>query len=233
MAITKMRAELNGIFISGKVNVEELNRKYKELSPEARIAELYKDFKTILYTSSFGTTAAFLIHLFHKVNPEQKIHFLETTFHFSETIEYKNELIKRFNLNVEDLKGDEWRNNFTHKDETWKKDPDLCCSINKVEPLEKIKPAYEVWVSGLMHSQNEHRSKLDIFESRGGIIKFYPIIDVTENEAEEYMIKHQLPAHPLKYEGYNSIGCVQCTSLGKARVGRWINKSKTECGLHL
>lgn len=215
------------------MNLEELNKKYLPLSPEQRIAELYKDFSRILYTSSFGATAAYLIHLFHKIKPGQKIFFLETTYHFPETLAYKKQLTGQLQLEVEDLKGDEWRSSFTRSDETWKKDPDLCCSINKVEPLGKIMPHYEVWVSGLMRSQNEHRSKLNIFESRNGILKFYPIIDVSESEAEEYIASHGLPQHPLKLQGYNSIGCVHCTTKGKAREGRWIDKSKTECGLHL
>jgi phosphoadenosine phosphosulfate reductase len=215
------------------MNIEELNKKYLRLSPEERLTEIYKDFKSVLYTSSFGASAVYLIHLFHKVRPEQPIHFLDTTYHFPETMVYRKQLADLLNLDIVDLKGDDFRNNFTRHDETWKKDPDLCCSINKVEPLEKIKPEYEVWVSGLMHSQNSYRSNLKIFEERNGIIKFYPIIDVSEEEAEKYILKNNLPQHPLKNKGYNSIGCVHCTTKGKSREGRWIDKSKTECGLHL
>lgn len=215
------------------MKIEELNKKYLPLSPLERIREVYKDFSKVLYTSSFGSTAAYLIHLFSKANPGQMIHFLDTTYHFPETLDYKNKLKELLGLRVVELKGDEFRNNFTRSDETWKKDADLCCSINKVEPLEKIRPFYEVWVSGLMHSQNQYRSQLKIFEERNGIIKFYPIIDMKEEEAEQYILENNLPQHPLKDKGYNSIGCIHCTAKGKSREGRWIDKSKTECGLHL
>lgn len=215
------------------MDLTELNKKYGALSPEQRISELYNDFSRVLYTSSFGASAVYLIHLFHKVKPGQKIHFLDTSYHFPETVKYKNELTQLLDLNVEDVRGDDFRNKFTRSDETWRKDPDLCCSINKVEPLEKIKPDYEVWVSGLMRSQTTHRSNLSIFEQQNGIVKFYPIIDVSEEEAEKYIRANNLPVHPLKLQGYNSIGCIHCTSKGKAREGRWIDKSKTECGLHL
>ncbi len=215
------------------MELTELNERYLALSPQQRIEELYKDFSEMLYTSSFGTTAVYLIHLFNQVKPEQKIHFLDTTFHFPETLEYKKKLTELLNLKVVDLRGEEWRNQFTREDETWKKDPDLCCSVNKVEPVEKIKSQYQVWVSGLMRTQSEHRSKLRIFEKRNGIIKFYPIIDVTEDEAQDYIKQNDLPVHPLKEKGYSSIGCMHCTTKGKAREGRWIDKSKTECGLHL
>ena len=215
------------------MDIGELNIRYAPLNPAQRISELYKDFSKILYTSSFGTTAVYLLHLFSKVKPEEKIHFLDTTYHFQETLDYKKQLTKLFNLNVIDLRGEEWRNKFTRDDNTWGKDPDLCCSVNKVEPLEKIKPDYEVWVSGLMSSQNEYRNPLRIFEEKGSIIKFFPIIDTSEEGAYKYIKEHNLPEHPLKAKGYNSVGCTHCTVAGKEREGRWINKSKTECGLHL
>ena len=215
------------------MKIEELNKKYGPLKPEQRLAELGKDFNKVLYTSSFGTTAVYLLHLFSKVNREQPIYFLDTTYHFPETLEYRDRLIKLFGLKVIDLKGDEWRNNFTREDRTWEKDPDLCCSVNKVEPLEKIKPEFDVWVSGLMSSQNEYRNPLRVFEQKNDMLKIFPIIDVSEEQAYQYMLDNKLPMHPLKEKGYNSIGCTHCTVAGKAREGRWINKSKTECGLHL
>jgi phosphoadenosine phosphosulfate reductase len=215
------------------MDLDQLNLKYRDLSPEEKIRTLYTDFSRVLFTSSFGTTAVYLLHLFSKVRPGEKVYFLDTTYHFPETMAYKDQLIKLLNLDVVELKGDEWRNKFTREDRTWEKDPDLCCSVNKVEPLEKIKTEFEVWVSGLMRSQNEHRSSLPIFEQRGSLIKFYPIVDVTEEQALEYIRKNNLPEHPLRLKGYSSVGCTHCTVAGKAREGRWINKSKTECGLHL
>ena len=214
------------------MNLEELNKKYLPLTPEERIREIYKDFNKVLFTSSFGTTAIYLLHLFHKVKPEEKIYFLDTTYHFNETITYKEELTKLWNLNVVDIKPEEWKNKFTLDDKTWSTDPDLCCSINKVEPMEKIKADYEVWVSGLMGSQNTHRENLKIVEQKENIIKFYPIIDKTEEDTKLYMKENNLPEHPLLSQGFHSVGCVHCTVAGHGRTGRWSNKSKTECGLH-
>lgn len=215
------------------MNTQELNKKYSPLSPEERIKELYKDFDKILFTSSFGTTAAFLLHLFHKVKPEQTIYFLDTTYHFNETLEYKKQLSDLLHLNVMDLKAEEWKNKFTTQDKTWNTDPDLCCSINKVEPFDKIKNNFQVWVSGLMSSQNKYRETLKVFEEKDGILKFYPLVDLKEQDALDYIKKHQLPEHPLLKAGFNSVGCFHCTVAGKGRSGRWVNKSKTECGLHL
>jgi phosphoadenosine phosphosulfate reductase len=215
------------------MNIEALNSKYGALEPEQRIAELKNDFPKVLFTSSFGTTSVYLLHLFSVARPGEKVYFLDTTYHFPETIAYKEQLTKLFNLNIVELKGEEWRNKFTRDDMTWEKDPDLCCSVNKVEPLEKVKPDFDVWVSGLMSTQNEYRNPLKIFEVKNEILKFFPIIDVSEEEAFNYIKRNQLPEHPLLGKGYHSIGCTHCTIPGKAREGRWVNKSKTECGLHL
>lgn len=215
------------------MDIEGLNEKYRLLSPEERVKMLYKDFSSILFTSSFGATSVLLIHLFRKVNPNQEILFLNTTYHFAETLEYKSRLTKELKLNVKDVLPEDWKNKFTFEDQTWKKDPDLCCSINKVEPLEKIKGNYDVWVSGLMSWQTPHRKSLDIFDNSGDIIKFHPVIDMSEEEMKKYMDKNKLHGHPLIKAGYSSIGCFHCTVKGKGRQGRWVNKSKDECGLHL
>ncbi len=215
--------------------IQALNDKYRPLGVEERIRELYNDFAPgkVMLTSSFAATSAFFLYLFSRVHPDQPVFFIDTGFHFPETLEYKNRLIELYGLKVVDIRAEDWKHEFTVKDQTWKSDPDFCCSINKVEPLEEIKQHYEVWASGLMRWQTEHRASLDIFEVRGGIIKFYPLIDVTKEERDAYIREHKLPFHPLVFKGYSSIGCVNCTVPGEDRSGRWNNCPKTECGLHL
>tara|TARA_Y100000739_G_C20533142_1_gene429919 strand:+ start:92 stop:745 length:654 start_codon:yes stop_codon:yes gene_type:complete len=217
------------------MTLEELNKKYKALTPRERIVELYQDFdiNKIIYTSSFGTTAALLLKLIHEVNPNQNIYFLDTTYHFIETIEYKNQLTKLLGIKVIDILPEEWKNEFTTKDKTWTIDQDLCCSVNKVEPMEKLKEEQDIWISGLLSYQNTHRKDLDVFEKKEEILKFYPILDVTEKEVAQFFKKNKLPNHPLESQGYNSIGCAQCTVKGRGRSGRWSSSSKSECGLHL
>jgi phosphoadenosine phosphosulfate reductase len=102
-----------------------------------------------------------------------------------------------------------------------------------VEPLDKIKPNFQVWVSGLMSSQNNYRGTLKVFEEKEGVLKFYPLVDLKEQDAFDYIKKNNLPEHPLLKAGFSSVGCFHCTVAGKGRSGRWVNKSKTECGLHL
>jgi len=215
--------------------IQALNKKYKPLSIQERIEELYKDFDVaeVMLTSSFAATSAFLLKLFSDVNKEQKVFFIDTGYHFDETLNYKKKLTEKYGLNVKSISAIKEEHEFTTKDETWRKNPDFCCSINKVRPLETIKKHYSVWVSGLMEWQSDHRSSLNIFEERGEILKFYPLLDVTKEERDEFIEKHQLPFHPLVAKGYNSIGCTHCTVPGEDRSGRWNNNPKTECGLHL
>jgi phosphoadenosine phosphosulfate reductase len=216
-----------------RIDLGLLNKKYKSLTPEERIREIYHDFDRILLSSSFGTTAVYQLHLFYKQKIHQPVHFIDTTFHFEETILYKNQLQKLFNLEIIDILPDlEW-NKLSHETKLWKIDPDQCCTINKVKPFEKVKEDYDLWISGLMRWQSNHRKKLNIFERKKGIIKFYPILDVSEQDALDYIEKNKLPVHPLKPRGYESIGCRHCTLKGKKRKGRWAQTVKTECGLHL
>ena len=215
--------------------IKALNKKYKTLSVTERIAELYKDFKQedVMLTSSFAATSAFLLKLVSDVNKTQKVYFIDTGYHFEDTLKYKEALTKKYGLNVASIGALKEEHEFTTKDETWRKNPDFCCSINKVKPLDLIKNQYKVWVSGLMKWQSDHRATLDIFELRGDILKFYPLLDITKEERDAYIEEHQLPFHPLVSKGYHSIGCKHCTVPGEDRSGRWNNNPKTECGLHL
>ena len=216
-----------------KPDLALLNEKYKKLTPDERIKEIYKDFDNVLLTSSFGTTAVFQLYLFHKNDIHQPVHFIDTTYHFQETLDYKEKLTKLFDLEVIDILPDKEQNEFSQLGELWRYDPDQCCSINKVEPFAKIRNQYDVWISGLMSWQSSHREKLNIFEEKKGVIKFYPILDVTEEEALKVMEENKMPIHPLKPLEYESIGCKHCTLKGKKRKGRWAQTVKTECGLHL
>jgi phosphoadenosine phosphosulfate reductase len=215
--------------------IVELNERYKPLHFEERIALLYKEYSPdeVLVTSSFAATSAYFLHIISRIQPKQKIAFIDTGYHFPETIAYKKFLTEKFGLETFDVKAEDWKHQFTVNDKTYQNDPDFCCSINKVEPLDAIKPNYKIWVSSLMHWQTDHRADLAIFEERRGIIKFNPMIDVTREQRDAYIREHGLPFHPLVAQGYSSIGCTHCTVKGEGRSGRWVNKPKTECGLHL
>ena len=212
-----------------------LNEKYLPLGFEERIRTLYQDFapEKVLVTSSFAATSAYFLHLISRMRPQQVIHFIDTGYHFPETLEYRRYLTELFNLKVEDVRAEDWQHQFTVDDKTYERDSDYCCSVNKIQPLEAVKLNFHVWVSSLMRWQTDHRAGLPVFELRRGILKFNPMIDVTREERDLYIREHQLPFHPLVARGYSSIGCTHCTVAGDGRTGRWVGKPKTECGLHL
>lgn len=221
--------------LAGPVDIQTLNQKYAPLSFEARIRALYEDFEPalVMVTSSFAATSAYFLHIISRIRPEQTIYFINTGYHFPETLAYKDALIEQYHLKVADVSPEDWKHQFTANEKTYASDPDFCCSINKVEPLEEVKKNFKVWVSSLMRWQTEHRAGLEVFEERGGIIKFYPMIDVSKAQRDAYIREHQLPLHPLVSHGYSSIGCTHCTKPGDDRGGRWVDTAKTECGLHL
>ena len=219
----------------GDIEAKSLSKAYAALDPHGRVERLYQDFalEQIMLTSSFAATSAFLLKIFSDVNKAQVVHFIDTGYHFPETIIYKDYLTKLYDLQVEDIRAETFKHEFTTSDQTWTKDPDFCCSVNKVEPLERVKEGHGVWVSGLMRWQSDQRESLDIFERRGDVLKFYPLLDISPEEREAFIKDHHLPPHPLKNKGYFSIGCSHCTVPGDDRSGRWNNNPKTECGLHL
>jgi phosphoadenosine phosphosulfate reductase len=215
--------------------IAELNDRYQPLSFEARLLRLYQDFKPekIMVTSSFAATSAYFLHIISRLRPEQVVFFIDTGFHFPETLLYRDYLIGLYHLKVEDLRADSYQHEYSVTEKLYEKDPDFCCTINKINALEEIKPNFHIWMSSLMSWQTDHRAGLAIFEERRGIIKFNPMIDVSREERDAYILEHKLPFHPLVNEGYTSIGCTHCTVKGDGRSGRWLGKPKTECGLHL
>lgn len=218
------------------ISLADLNLRYEPLSPAQRIEALYKDFDVIevLVTSSFAANSAYFLHLISKFgHPQQPIHFIDTRFHFDETLRYKQFLSEKYQLKVIDIVPNEAQNAIAEKEKLWTKNPDLCCEINKVQPLTSVAKNYRVWISGLMRSQNELRKNLHVFEFKKGTLRFYPIIDIDVKKRDAFIQEQSLPTHPLVEKGYQSIGCAHCTVKGQNREGRWVGLAKTECGLHI
>lgn len=217
-----------------ELNIAQLNEIFTPLTFEQRIRMLSRVFpmEEVLYTSSFGTRSVMLLHLVSRFRPKQPVHFINTTFHFKETLAYRKKIAKEFGLNVIDVLPEKPQNEITAREGWWRTNPDVCCAVNKVLPLEPIKAKHKIWLTGLMAYQTGYRSALEVFEEVEGIIKFNPLIDIDEGEWYFYADYHQLPRHPLEALGYGSVGCEHCTTKGQGRSGRWKGEAKTECGLH-
>jgi len=216
------------------MSIELLNELFTPLPPWKRLERLYRYFpeQEILVTSSFGTRSALLLYWINQVCPTQTIYFIDTTYHFPETLAYKEQLSRQLGLEVVDLRPAPAENALTREESWWASHPRMCCAINKVAPLEPVKAKHRIWVSGLMAHQTAFRARLRVFEKQGDIVKFHPLIDLEEGEFLYHFGKNGLPEHPLAGQGYGSIGCTHCTGRGEGRSGRWQGSDQTECGLH-
>ncbi len=218
--------------------VEGLNKDFEKLNAEERLYRLFELLPEdeILVTSSFGIHSATLLHHLSRIKPGIRIYFIDTRFHFPETLSYKEQLTTLFALNVVEVAPSEDLKELCEATEMWTTTPNVCCYLNKVAPLEPLKMKHKVWVSGLMGFQNPLRNSWQVFRpdpAVAGLLKFHPFIDWSASRYEHYRTTNALPLHPLEQQGYGSVGCMHCTQKAKGRTGRWSAKFKTECGLHV
>ncbi len=221
--------------IAVDVDIDHLNAEYQSLNPIQRLRKLFADFDQddILVTSSFGTTSGILMGMVSKAAPGHPIHFIDTTFCFKKTIEYKQTLTERLGLNIVHILPTVEDNTYAREKNLWNQDTEKCCNLNKIKPFEPYKQGKKIWISGLLMNQTPFRENLKIFERRGNIIKMHPNIDTSAIQFDMFLADNEIPPHPLKLEGFDSVGCTHCTMKGSGRSGRWADSDKTECGIHL
>ena len=216
-------------------DLDQWNLEFSELTIDQRFDRFYALYhpSEVMMTTSFGTKSIFLLHHIYRLRPDQPIYFLDTKYHFSQTYEYKELVRKAFDLRLIYIYPEKVQNDLTTEEQWWIDHPRMCCTVNKIAPLEPYILQYKVWISGLMADQTEHRSRMNIFQLQGDVIKFHPILDIREEDIEEYLNRFKLPRHPLEEYGYGSVGCTHCTKRGKGREGRWAGTPQKECGIHL
>ena len=220
--------------MSRELNVDSLNEVFEKQKPAEIIAWAAQEFSSgLAMTSSFGPESGVLLHLVSRVNPEIPVLFLETGYHFPETLEYREALVKKFGLkNVLDLRAEPNRRQQLidqHAGKPYEQDPDQCCHINKVEPLDEALKKYEAWMTGIRRNQTDVRKTIRILELyEGGRYKISPLANWTSRDTWWYLKEHQIPQHPLYEKGYLSIGCWPCTRPIQAgddeRSGRWADR---------
>jgi len=220
--------------------VHALNARFADASPleilDAAINELFP--KRISLVSSFGAESALLLQFLSLVDPSTPILFLDTGKHFDETLMYRDILAGRFEFtDLRSLEPDTAAIAKHDPDGTlWSTNPDLCCQLRKVDPLDRALSQFDAWITGRKRYQNSARAALPVFESLAGRVKVNPLARMTATDIEAAFKQYRLPQHPLVYDGYKSIGCKPCTvrvaAGDDARSGRWAGLDKTECGIH-
>ena len=189
-------------------------------------------------TSSFQSHSLVLLHILSRIDNTIPVYFINTGYHFPETIAFKDEVSRQFGLKTIDLKSGTPK--YMQKDSSGKllftSDPDHCCYLNKVQPLESILMSYDVWINGVRSDQTMIRKNFREEEKAPhGVIRFHPMIDWTSQQIQEYRKQYNLPVHPLELKGFVSIGCEPCTRKFdpdmSEREARWFGLNKSECGL--
>lgn len=223
-----------------KTKAEKLIRRHGSMEPVdlLRVMIDVEFAGRIAVVTSFGAESAVLLHLVSQISLATPIIFLETGKHFSETLIYQKQLTEHLGLvDVREQRPDQTE--ISRKDpsgELCQENPDQCCHIRKVVPLERALQPFDAWITGRKRFQSQGRAGLDMIESDETHIKINPLALWNAARVAEYFREHNLPKHPLVDNGYPSIGCAPCTRAvekGEAlRAGRWSESEKTECGIH-
>lgn len=203
------------------------------------ISQVVRDYPgRVALLSSFGAESSVLLHMVSEVAPDLPVIFLDTQKLFPETIAYRDRLVRELRLtnlriitpDVADLTSADPAGDLSSRD------TDLCCHVRKTLPLARAMDGFDVMFTGRKRFHGAARSDLQFVSEQDGKLKVEPLAAFSAFDLANYVQKHDLPPHPLKLMGYNSIGCMPCTTVGGTvedpRAGRWQGSEKTECGIH-
>ncbi|MEO0692897.1 MAG: phosphoadenylyl-sulfate reductase [Pseudomonadota bacterium] len=220
--------------------VSDLNARYRHHSATAVLEHSLSDPQVgqIALVSSFGAESVALLHMVSVIDRSVPVLFLDTQMLFAETLEYQREVAAKLGLSdVRILEPD--RTEVFLRDpegDLHLSDPDACCHLRKVEPLEDALQPFDAWITGRKRFHGGRRAEMPFFEAVGDRIKVNPLAHWAPGDVADYITNNRLPRHPLVAKGFPSIGCAPCTSHVAAgedpRAGRWRGRAKHECGIH-
>lgn len=212
-------------------DLARLNREF-ESAPAGEVIRWAVDQFHPFMCLAASMTDAVLIDLAVSVEPSIEVVFIDTGYHFPETLETVERVRRHYGLNLRTLTV------APQPVELWRSDPANCCSAAKVEQMDRALQGKVAWMSGLRRAEASTRARAPIVaRDLRGLVKVNPIATWTDLDVSGYIADHNVPFNPLLQQGYLSIGCRPCTSPvpegEHARSGRWSGLDKTECGLHL
>ncbi|MXW42854.1 MAG: phosphoadenylyl-sulfate reductase [Acidimicrobiia bacterium] len=208
----------------------DLNEEFEHLPADKVIQWGVDNFSPHLSLAA-SMTDAVLIDLAVKVDPAIEVVFIDTGFHFPETLETVERVRRHYGLNLRLMTV------ARHDPNLWQMDPENCCSAVKAGQLDRALAGKAAWMSGLRRAEAVTRASAPIVvRDLRGLVKLNPIALWTDEQVADYMVTHSVPFNPLLERGYPSIGCMPCTKPvapgADPRSGRWAGTDKTECGLH-
>ena len=183
---------------------------------------------------------AVLPHVVSRFAPGVDVLFLDTGYHFSDTLVTRDIVAQDLPINLVDVTPELTvaEQDAKYGARLYERDPALCCQMRKVEPLARTLPAYEAWVTGVRREEAPTRSNTPLvtWDEKNGLVKINPLAAWTFDELQAYAVEHQVEVNSLLSDGFLSIGCEPCTRRVEPgddpRAGRWAGFTKTECGLH-
>jgi len=217
---------------------EEIQLRIKEI--EVYLKGYMDEGKQFFASSSFQSHSIPMLHILNSIAPNFPVYFIDTGFHFPETLEFRDHVTSQLNLNVKNQRGATSLVNQLSKEDRFlfQSDPGYCCTINKTQPMDSLMMQYDIWITGVRKDQNANRSSMG-YEAEGphNTMRFHPMIHWNSKMIWEYRKMHNLPTHPLEEQGFLSVGCLPCTQkfsleTDDGRGGRWKGMKKNECGLH-
>ncbi|PQP24335.1 phosphoadenylyl-sulfate reductase [Rhodococcus opacus] len=181
-----------------------------------------------------------LVHLAAQVHPGVDVLFLDTGYHFAETIGTRDAVEQVYGVNVINARAEASvaEQDAAEGKDLFAREPNRCCALRKVAPLKKTLSGYKAWVTGIRRVEAPTRANAPLisFDDAFGLVKINPIAAWSDEDMQSYIDEHSILVNPLVDEGYPSIGCAPCTSKpapgSDPRSGRWAGQAKTECGLH-
>jgi len=211
----------------------------KGASAEAVVQWALRTFADRLCITS-SMTDAVIIDIASRHAPGIDVIFLDTGYHFAETIGTRDAVSVVYPVNVINVTPpttvEEQDAELGPK--LYARNPDLCCYLRKVVPLEQSLEPYDAWITGVRREETDARSDTKVvqWDPRRQMVKVNPIVEWTQQDVDDYIREHGVLVNPLVYDGYPSIGCQTCTARvtpgADPRSGRWAGTAKTECGIH-
>jgi phosphoadenosine phosphosulfate reductase len=206
---------------------------------QSKLNEYKEAGKTLFTTSSFQSHSLVLLHILSRIDRSIPVYFINTGYHFPETVSFRDQITEQFGLNTIDLKSDVPK--FMQRDPEGRllftSDPDHCCHLNKTAPMDAILLAKDIWINGVRADQSAVRAAMKVEQpAKHGCLRFHPMLDWNPKMIWQYQKEHKLPKHPLEEKGFVSIGCEPCTRKldpeMQEREARWFGMNKVECGLN-
>ena len=226
--------------------IQELNSRFERSDPLEIVEWAIRDsgLGRIAIASAFQAEGTAIIHMAAGIRPDIPVLFLETGFHFAETLAFKERLTELLGLNVIDLTGDHTVESQAERygPRLYERDPKLCCELNKVIPFDRALEGLDGWITGMRRDSAWTRAGAPILswtelDSGHRLLKVNPIANWTRRDAWAYLKANDIPHNPLYDLGFSSIGCAPCTRMTfpgeDERAGRWSGLLKTECGIHV